>query len=140
MLAILAIYGLIAYSIGIPLPPQPWLSLIGLVGLETILLWSTAPITERMVGPVTKDAYTAEQNGYYRSLEVRKLQRAYVLLVIGCSTFSMTAVLCCHDSAWTGPQGDNQGGILFCAIIFNAIVLFILMLSECQVRDLFALN
>lgn len=108
ILAIIALYGLIAYSMGIPLPPQPWRSYFGLVALEVLLLYYNVPIIERMLGPTAKDGYTDEQNAFVTSIEVTKMQRLYIALVMMCSFFGMTAVLCCHDGVWSGPQSEGE--------------------------------
>lgn len=111
--AILAMYGLIAYSIGIPLPPQPWLSLIGLAVLETVLLVYNQPVAERLVGEVLKPGYTPRQNELDRTVQISRFQRAYVLLVMLLSTCSITAVLCCQTGVWATPHDMQLFALLF---------------------------
>jgi hypothetical protein len=125
ILAIIALYGVIAYLLGIPLPPQPWRSYFGLAALEALLLCYNSPVVERMNGARTVDGYTDEQNALVRSIEVEKTRRVYMTLVIVGSVFSTTAVLCCHDGAWVGPQTDIQK--------FVAIVLGLLHGAACLV-------
>jgi hypothetical protein len=108
ILAIIALYGVIAYLLGIPLPPQPWRSYFGLAALEAFLLCYNSPVVERMNGARTVDGYTNEQNALVRSIEVEKTRRVYMTLVMVCSVFGTIAVLCCHDGAWSGPQTDIQ--------------------------------
>ncbi|KAG7536011.1 hypothetical protein FFLO_03531 [Filobasidium floriforme] len=108
ILAIIALYGVIAYLLGIPLPPQPWRSYFGLAALEAFLLCYNSPVVERMNGARTVDGYTDEQNALVRSIEVEKTRRVYMTLVMVCSVLGETAVLCCHDGAWIGPQTDIQ--------------------------------
>jgi hypothetical protein len=108
ILAIIALYGVIAYSMGIPLPPQPWRSYFGLAALEALLCYYNVPVIERMVGPTAKDGYTDAQNALVRSIEVTKMQRVYITLVMICSAFGQTAVLCCHDGVWSGPQSEAE--------------------------------
>lgn len=107
-LAIVALYGLIAYSIGIPLPPQPWRTYFGLAALEALLIYYNVPVIERMVESTINDDYTREQNALVRSIEVTKMQRLYLTLVMICSGFGTTAVLCCHDGVWSGPQSEAE--------------------------------
>jgi hypothetical protein len=125
ILAIIALYGVIAYLLGIPLPPQPWRSYFGLAALEALLLCYNSPVVERMNGARTVDGYTNEQNALVKSIEVEKTRRVYMTLVIVCSVFGTTAVLCCHDGAWVGPQTDIQK--------FVAIVLGLLHGAACLV-------
>ena len=108
ILAIIALYGVIAYSMGIPLPPQPWRSYFGLAALEALLIYYNVPVIERMLYPTTRDGYTDEQNALVRSIEATKMQRLYITLVMICSAFGMTAVLCCHDGVWSGPQSEAE--------------------------------
>lgn len=108
ILAIIALYGVIAYLLGIPLPPQPWRSYFGLAALEAFLLCYNSPVVERMNGARTVDGYTDEQNTLVRRIEVEKTRRVYMTLVMVCSVFGTTAVLCCHDGAWVGPQTQTQ--------------------------------
>jgi hypothetical protein len=111
ILAIVAMYGVIAYLLGIPLPPQPWRSYFGLAALETLLLCYNSPVVERMTGTRTVDGYTDEQNALVRRIEVEKTRRVYMTLVMVCSVFGTTAVLCCHNGVWTGPQTDLQKAV-----------------------------
>jgi hypothetical protein len=108
ILAIVALYGVIAYSMGIPLPPQPWRSYFGLIALEALLIYYNVPVIERMLDSTRRDDYTDEQNALVRSIEVTKMQRVYLMLVMICSAFGMTAVLCCHDGVWSGPQSEGE--------------------------------
>jgi hypothetical protein len=45
-LTVPAVYTLIAYTIGVPLPPQPWLTFCILLALEIPLLYYNLPIVK----------------------------------------------------------------------------------------------
>jgi hypothetical protein len=106
--ALIAMYGIIAYSIGIPLPSPLWRWFFALVALEFVLLYHEERVIDHLVGPVTKAGYTAEQNALLKRIENGKMERMFVLLVAVGSGSSMTALFCCHDSVCSGPQDVMQ--------------------------------
>lgn len=126
--ALIAMYGIIAYSIGIPLPSPLWRWFFALVALEFVLLYHEQRVIDHLVGPVSKPEYTAEQNALLKRIENGKMERMFVLLVAVGSAFSMTALFCCHDSVWSGPQDGAQifglilvGGFHICLFMAAAI-------------------
>jgi hypothetical protein len=130
--ALIAMYGIIAYSIGIPLPSPLWRWFFALVALEFVLLYHEERVIDHLVGPVSKPEYTADQNALLKRIENGKMERMFVLLVTIGSAFSMTALLCCHDSVWSGPQDGAQ---VFGLILDGALHLFLIMAAAIGERQ-----
>jgi hypothetical protein len=120
--ALVAMYGIIAYSIGIPLPSPLWRWFFALVALEAVLLYHGERVCDHLVGPATKPGYTTEQNALLKQIENEKMGRMFVLLVTIGSGFSMTALFCCHDSVWAGPQDDAQFLVLILVIVVHVLL------------------
>jgi hypothetical protein len=55
-LVVPAIYVLIAYTIGVPLPPQPWLTFCVLLATEVPLLYYSLPIVDLLMGSGAKQS------------------------------------------------------------------------------------
>lgn len=122
--ALIAMYGIIAYSIGIPLPSPLWRWFFALVALEGVLLYHEERVVDHLVGPVTKPGYTAEQNALLKRIENGRMGRIYALLVTIGSGFSMTALFSCHDSVWSGPQDGAQ---MFGLILVGGLHILLIM-------------
>ncbi|KAG7536012.1 hypothetical protein FFLO_03532 [Filobasidium floriforme] len=103
--ALIAMYGIIAYSIGIPLPSPLWRWFFALVALEGVLLYHGERVCDHLVGPVTKPGYTAEQNALLKRIENGRMGRMFVLLVTIGSGFSMTALFSLPRLCLVGTSG-----------------------------------
>jgi hypothetical protein len=97
-LTVPAVYVVIAYTIGVPLPPQPWLTFCILLALEIPLLYYSLPIVDFLMESGTKQPeYDKDTNAAIRDLEIVKNRMIYLTGVILCSGFVLVASLCCQD-------------------------------------------
>ncbi|KAG7536010.1 hypothetical protein FFLO_03530 [Filobasidium floriforme] len=121
-LTVPAVYTLIAYTIGVPLPPQPWLTFCILLALEVPLLYYNLPIVKFLMGSGTmQPEYDKDTNAAIRALEIVKNRMIYLTGVILCSGFVLVASLCCQDGTWSGTHGETQTCIAFYTGMFHMI-------------------
>ena len=130
-LTVPAVYTLIAYTIGVPLPPQPWPTFCILLALEVPLLYNNLPIVKFLMGSGTdQPEYDKDTIAAIRALENVKNRMIYLTGVILCSGFVLVASLCCQDGTWSGTHGETQWTFAYLAGFLHSVGVPVPFLGE----------
>jgi hypothetical protein len=129
---VVSTYVAVAYWLGIPIPPQPFLTLAGLLSSQLLLSIYSDAIAHLLHRPsgASSTPPTESKGSFSHLADIDKTRWAF-LTITAIGTFALAeGILFSSDGRWTGPTSDNQIGLAFSIAILEFLVLFFYLMGK----------